>query len=337
MLGIGIIGGGRVCRAHAVAAQALASTRLVAIAEVDEERRAKAAAEYGCRGYPDYDTLLQDPEVEAVVIGLPHFLHLPAAVASLGAGRHVLIEKPMAMSVEECDAILDAARRAGATLMIGHSQHFFPANVEARRLVQEGVIGVPVMACDTWNKPFWEGVRPPWFLDDSKGGGMWSMNGSHMIDRLKFYLDSEVVSVKARVGNPIHGVSTDMGLAFLQFKNGVAAVLHHVGYQDGVHRFEAELTGTRAQLRISGDRGGSNPLLISRNGLWEEHPVVAPTLDLKAGAAAGGPFIAQMEEFAAAIREGRPPSIPGEWGREVVRVLDACVESSRTGREVCLA
>ncbi len=337
MLGIGIIGGGRVCGAHAVAARALRATHLAAVAEVDPERRVKAEQEYECRGYANYDALLQDPAVQAVVIGLPHFLHLPAAVASLRAGKHVLIEKPMAMTVDECDAILSAARTTGATLMIGHSQHFFPANQAAQKLLADGGIGRPVMATDTWNKPFWEGVRPPWFLEDSKGGGMWPMNGSHMIDRVKLLLGGEVVSVKARVGNPIHGVSTDMGLAFLQFDTGVGAVLHHVGYKDGVNRFGAEITGTEAQLRVSGDRGGGNPLLISRGGAWVELPVAALALDLKDGVTdVGGAFVAQMQEFAAAIAEQRPPSVTGEWGREVVRILTACEESSRTGRDVDL-
>jgi phthalate 4,5-cis-dihydrodiol dehydrogenase len=221
--------------------------------------------------------------------------------------------------------------------MVAHSQHFFPVNIEARRLIRAGDLGAVVMATDTWYKPFHEGVRPPWFLDASKGGGMWPMNGSHMIDRMMFLLESRVVAVKAKVGNPIWGYSaTDLGVAFLEFENGAAATLMHAGYRDGVNRFEAELTGTEAQMRCSGD-GRKDTLLRSREGQWVELPVPPLELDLRPGVELRGHiFAAEMQEFAAAIREGRPPAITAEYGREVVRVLEACEESSRAGREVRL-
>lgn len=337
MLGIGIIGGGRVSRAHGNAAEALAHTRLVGIAEVDPERRATSTAQYGCRGYASAEEMLADDSVEAVVVALPHWLHADVAVAALRAGRHVLIEKPMAMNVEECDRILAAARESGRTLMIGHSQHFFPINREAVRRIAAGDIGEPVFATDTWYKPFWEGQRPPWFLDDTKGGGMWSMNGSHMLDRLQLFLQRSVVSVNAAVGNRIFGLSTDFGVAFVRFEGGLAATIQHVGYKDGVNRFEAEITGTQAQLRINGDRSGCNPLEISRNGSWEALPVAPLELELKSGASdPPGAFAAQMQDFALAVREGRPPSVTGDWGRSVVAVLEACVQSSCDGGEVRL-
>src|SRR5262249_54060837 len=156
-----------------------------AIADVDAERLAKATERYGCPGYADYREMLQDPRVEAVVVGLPHFLHKEVTIAALNAGRHVLLEKPMAMDTAECEAMIQAARAAGKVRMVAHSQQFFPANQEMKRRLRDGAIGNLVMAADTWYKPFFErGTRPPWFLEDAKGGGMWPMNGSHMIDRL---------------------------------------------------------------------------------------------------------------------------------------------------------
>jgi predicted dehydrogenase len=338
MLGIGIIGGGRILRAHAQPAIALAETRLAGIAEIDPERLAKATETYGCRGCAEYQELLSDPDVEAVVIGLPHWLHKQATIDSLNAGKHVLLEKPMALDTAECDAIMEAARASGKTLMVAHSQHYFPVNIAARKLIREGEIGAPVMATDTWYKPFWEGgQRPPWFLDASKGGGMWPMNGSHMIDRMTFLLGREVTAVKARVGSPVFGLSaTDMGMAFLDFEDGVCATLQHLGYRDGVTRFEAEISGTEGQLRFSGDRGGGT-LYRSRGGEWVEVPYPTPELPLKPGAELPNPvFGAQMLEFARAVRENRPPAVTAEYGRQVVRVMEACEESSRTGREVRL-
>src|SRR5207302_3150931 len=130
--------------AHASAARALPETRLAAIAETDPERLAQVADRYVCKGYTDYREMLQDPEVDAVVVALPHWLHREATEDSLNAGRHVLLEKPMAMNVAECDAMISAARASGKTLMVAHSQHFFPVNVEARRILRDGGIGTPV-------------------------------------------------------------------------------------------------------------------------------------------------------------------------------------------------
>ncbi len=333
MIGIGIIGGGRICGAHARTALALAGTRLAGIAETDGERRAALAERYDCPIHASAEGLLASAEVDAVVIALPHWLHCEVALSALGAGNHVLLEKPMAMTVEECDRMIDAAQERGLTLMVGHHHHYVPVNIEARRLIETGAIGNLVLATDTWYKPFYSDPRPPWFLDATKGGGMWPMNGSHMIDRLTYFSGGRVAAVKARVGNPILGLpTTDMGVAFLQFASGLCATITHAGYRDGVQRFEAELTGTEGQLRV-----GGRQLWRSVEGAWTEVAVPAPEIAVKPGAEApSAAFGLEIQDFAAAIRDRRLPGVTGEYAREVVRVLNACEESSRTGREVRL-
>lgn len=340
MLGIGIIGGGRICAAHATSAQALVDTELVAIADVEPEKLAQQTQQFGCRGYADYRPLLEDPAVDAVVVALPHWMHREVTIAALHAGKHVFLEKPMAMTVAECDEMIAAARRSGKTLMVAHSQHFFPVNMAARKVIADGGIGNLVLATDTWYKGFWEGgKRPAWFLEDAQGGGMWSMNGSHMIDRLCFLTGDEVVAVKAKIGNPTFGLSTDMGTAMLQFKSGLHATIMHVGYREGVNRFEAEFTGTEGQLKLNGDRGGGDCYWIGRGGKWDEVAVPEPELPLKPGAQSkpssymGG----EMHDFARAIIEVRAPAVTDEYGRMIVRVMEACEESSRGGHEVRLS
>jgi predicted dehydrogenase len=333
MIGIGIIGGGRISGAHAATAQALAGTRLAGIAEVDAERRARIGERFGCPTFADAAGLLADPGVDAVVIALPHWLHCEVALQALAAGRHVLLEKPMAMTVAECDRIIVAGRAAQRVVMVGHHHHYVPVNREAQRLIRAGEIGNLVLATDTWYKPFYSDPRPPWFLDAAKGGGMWPMNGSHMIDRLTFFLGSDVVAVKACVGNPIFGhPATDMGIAFLQFASGVCATIMHAGYRDGVMRFEGEITGTEGQLRF-----GGRQLWRSRDGEWAELPVPAPEIPCRPGATApSAAFGLELADFARAICDGEPPGVTAEYGRQIVRVLTACELSSETGREVRL-
>jgi predicted dehydrogenase len=327
MIGIGIIGAGRVSGGHAQASRTLPQTRLVGVAEVDPERRAAFAARYEVPGYEQHRALLQAKDVDAVVVALPHWLHAEVACAALAAGKHVLVEKPMAMTVAECDAMLAAARSAGRKLMVGHHHHFTAVNRAAKALLDSGELGTIVMATDTWFKPFFgREKRPPWFLDAAKGGGMWPMNGSHMIDRMIFFTGSDVVAVKAMVGTYFFDQpATDAGLALLQFRSGAYATIVHAGYRDhcGVERFEAEITATQGQIRFDGRR-----LWRAQEDQYVEVEVANPT--------SLPPFAVQMAAFADAIQNDVEPPVPGEYGRQVVRVLTACEESGRTGREVRL-
>jgi predicted dehydrogenase len=115
----------------------------------------------------------------------------------------------MADTVEECDRILAAVGRSGVHLLVGHSQRYFASTVRAREIVAGGELGTPVFATDTWYKPFGVEIRLPWFLDRATGGGMWLMNGAHMIDRTCWVLDSEGESVRAWIGSPFHGLPAD--------------------------------------------------------------------------------------------------------------------------------
>jgi phthalate 4,5-cis-dihydrodiol dehydrogenase len=331
MVGVGIIGAGRICGAHALSANAVPETRLAAIADVDADRAAQAAAAWGGAAYGDYRELLADSDVDLAVIALPHHLHLEVTLAALAAGKHVLLEKPMALNTAECDAMIAAEQAAGKRLMVAHSQHYFAVNREARRLLTAGLIGRVVLATDTWYKPFWEGKRPDWFLQSQTGGGMWPMNGSHMIDRLLQFVGSRVVRVSAQVGNPVFGLSaTDTGVAFLQFENGTAATIMHCGYREGgPPRLEAELTGTEGQLRLTGDRGEANELRHGHGGTWESLPVPPLELTLRPGVEPPNPvFAAQLQDFARCVLEGRDAPISSAYGREVVRIMQACEEAA---------
>jgi predicted dehydrogenase len=335
MVRIGIIGAGRVSGAHAQAAKALLQTRLVAVAEPDEERRGRFLERWGGTGYADYRQLLDSPEVDAVVIALPHWLHGEVGRAALEAGKHVLLEKPMAMTVEECDAMIAAAGRSHRKLMVGHMHHFSPVNTTAKALLDSGELGTVVMATDTWYKPFFgREKRPPWFLDAARGGGMWPMNGSHMIDRMTFFVGSDVIAVKAMVGARFFDQPcTDCGVALLQFAGGVYATLVHAGYRDhcGVDRFEAEITATDGQIKFDGRN-----LWRSQEDRYAPVEIAAAPPPLKPGVTCPPTFALQTAAFADAILNDAEPPIPGEYGRQVVRVLNACEESGRTGREVRL-
>jgi predicted dehydrogenase len=279
---------------------------------------------------PDYHDLLARDDVQIVALTLPHFLHCPVAIEAANAGKHIIIEKPMADSVDECDRMIEAARRNGVKLFTAHTEEFMPPNVKARQLIEAGEVGRPVLATDTWYKAFGLAGRPGWFLDREKGGGMWLMNGAHMIDRLTYILNSRVAAVKAFVGTRYNDIKADdAALAFLQLENGVPCSIAHTGYRDhpgaGVEQSGGviDISCTEAMLRVLDRRQLFRSAPGERRGQWQEVPL--ERLD---------PITAELERFIECIERDMPEPVTPEHARHIVAAMTACEESSRTGHEV---
>lgn len=321
-IGAGIVGLGRTAGQVATACQVAPELRLLAVAEVDGPKGEAFAEHWGIACYPSHEQLLQRDDIALVFILLPHFLHHPVGMDALAAGKHVFIEKPMAMDAVQCTELIEAARAGGLRIDVGHHYHFTAQTQAARRLLHSGELGIPVMAMDVWHKPFFGELRPPWFLDGNKGGGAWPMNASHMIDRLMWSTGRSVTSVLAQVGSPIFGLSaTDSGIAHLRFEDGFSATICHGAFKSGVPRFETEFVCTEAMLRVT-----ASEVSIGRDGEFRPMPLE--------------PVNAQHEQIAAcgrALAAGHEMPVPGEYGREVVAVLQATEESARRGCEVQVA
>ena len=303
----------RQCRRHG----------FVAIAEPDAQRREQFTRKHPCTGYAGHDDLLADPQVDIVMIGLPHFLHTEITLAACAARKHIFLEKPMAMTVADCDAIIAAAEEAGVKLLVAHTEHFVPAGLAAKRLIQDERLGKVVFATDTWYRTFDLPNRPPWFLNRAEGGGgMWYMNGVHMLDRLTWLIGSPITAVRAWVSNPMVGQNTDdTGLAWLDFANGTHATLHHTGYpQEGPERNEVEIVGTQASVRVA---TRDDRLWLSHGTQYVEQPVSGTDS-----------FTLELAGLVHAIETDTTPPVDGLWGRYIVAVALACEESSRTGEVV---
>ena len=229
----------------------------------------------------------------------------------------------MAMTVADCDEIMAAADKAGVKLLVAHTEHFVPAGLAAKRLIQDGRLGKVVFATDTWYRTFDLPNRPPWFLNRAEGGGgMWYMNGVHMLDRLTWLIGSPITAVRAWVSNPMVGQNTDdTGLAWLDFANGTHATLHHTGYpQEGPERNEVEIVGTRASLRAA---TRDDRLWLSNGTQYVEQPVSGTDS-----------FTLELAGLVYAIATGSIAPVDGYWGRYIVAVALACEESSHTGEVV---
>src|SRR5690242_12339748 len=273
-LGVAIFGAGRAGHGHARAVSATSGARLVAVFDADADRANAFAETHGCEPFTDSDSLLARDDVALVMVALPNFLHERATIDAASARKHVFLEKPMADTLEECDRMLSAVERAGVHLLVAHSQRYFASTIRAREILQSGDVGEPVFATDTWYKNFGVEFRLPWFLDRATGGGMWLMNGAHMIDRTCWVLDTEVESVRAWIGSPFHNLSADdANMAFLQLRNGKHATIVHAGYKTrGVDKCEVEVSCTNGMLRFD---SYSNQVAVDKDGAYAPIEVVA--------------------------------------------------------------
>jgi predicted dehydrogenase len=282
----------------------------------------------------DYKEVLKRPDIDIAVLTLPHWLHHRAAIDCLNAGKHVFVEKPMALNTKECDEMIAAANKSGRLLLVAHTQRYFPPVKKMKEIVDSKELGEVVMVHDVWHKVLAPETRPKWMLDQTKGGGMGQMDGSHMIDRLLWILGPDVYAVSGRVGNFTHPQipADDAAMCFLRWKHGPVATISRIAFDHGkgYTEYGADyfFTKGQAKFRIAYGRGPSQKsgVWIAKDDEWIEVPI-KPTDSL----------VDEFKDFVKAIEtKAKQPPIPMSHGRQVIEVLEATEESSRTGREVIL-
>ncbi|MCC6178032.1 MAG: Gfo/Idh/MocA family oxidoreductase [Chloroflexi bacterium] len=319
--GVGIIGAGAFGAEHARALAEVSGLRLVAASARTPSRLGRFVAEHGGRGYPDYRDLLADPAVDVVCIALPHNDHVTATVAALQAGKAVMLEKPMAPTREDCDVIVRAVAETGQPLMVAHPYRFMSAYCEARRLIDEGAIGRPVVGSTAMVKDWTYEQREPWHL--ANGGGMWLTNGCHLVDRLCYLLGGLPRDVRAMVGTYFHPQEADdVGVGLLSFDNGAIGTIRAIGYRVGADDHATEIQGDAGALRVSHRDG----VFLGKRGVWE--PVFAGPSPLRSA------LQGEWEALLAHVRGEGPSPVTAEYGRAIVTAVLAGVESSATGQVV---
>jgi len=231
-IGLGVIGLGR---ALVLSLPALASNprfRLVAATDPRMEAVSRFADEFGARAHANLAALIGDPGVDAVYIASPHKFHADQAIAALDAGKHVLVEKPMAIELADCDTMAEAARRAGRVLMVGPSHGFDGPVLRAADLIASDRFGAPRMITALNYTDFLYRPRRPEELDTSAGGGVVFSQAAHQIDIVRrLACGREALSVRAATGEwdaarPSEGAYN----ALITFERGLSASLVYSGY-----------------------------------------------------------------------------------------------------------
>src|SRR5262245_55021694 len=230
-LRVGVIGLGRGFVLMAPTFRADSRWRLVAAADPRAEARARFAAEFGGRTYADGEALCADPDVDVVYVASPHQHHAAHAIVAARAGKHALVEKPMALDVADCAAMIAAARAAGTALVVGPSHGFDAPVARAAELIATGRFGPVRMVTALDYTDFLYRPRRPEELDPALGGGVVLGQAAHQVDVVRRLVGAPVVRVRAHVGawDPARVVAGAY-TALLTFEGGAVASLAYCGY-----------------------------------------------------------------------------------------------------------
>jgi predicted dehydrogenase len=352
---VGLVGCGKVGTIHAAALKSLPEAEFVAACDASRERVEAFAAKYGVMPFADVSTMLRDGGVEAVIVGTPHPLHAGPTVRAAEAGVHVLVEKPVAASLADCDAMLAAARKSGVTLGVISQRRFFEPVQRIRAAIDAGKIGTPALAVFvmySWRDPSYYTSDPWRGRWDTEGGGVLVNQSPHPLDILLWMMGpaAEVSGCWANLNHPTVEVD-DTAVATIRFKSGgLGSVVASVSQKPGLYS-RIHIHGTNgASVGVETDRGPTFIAGVSKiaepplNDIWtvpgEEELLArfqAEDRERFARIDATVHYHAvQIADFLRAIREGRSPLVTGDDGRAVVELITAIYTSSREGRAVRL-
>ena len=347
---VGIVGCGRISDLHEMGYRGRDDARIVAVCDAKRKRAQEKARAWGIESdkvYTDYEKLLADPEIDLVELLVPHHLHAGMTVAACRAGKHVSVQKPMALSVAEADQMIQAAERAGVVLRVYENFVFYEPHVRAKEMIEAGEIGEPQMirlhvntgTADTgWKVPLsaWA-----WRFDEQRcGGGPLIFDHGYHLFSLARYLMGEVERVTAWIDEspvvPTKTLDAPATIMF-QFKSprryGVLDFAHTPNMQ-----IESLYYADDDRVEVIGDRGilfinrctartvDLPELMMFRDGKTTPIPVE--------GVEWHDSFIACTRHLITVLRDGGQPVLDGPSGRAVLQFTLAALVSAREGREV---
>jgi len=344
-IGFGIVGAGMISRFHAKALADVRGGTLVACADTAPGRAAALAKEFNCKGYDNVQAMLDDPAVEAVTIGTPSGAHMEPAVAAAKAGKHVIVEKPLEITLKKCDAIINACDKAGVKLAAIFPSRFHESSKLMKQAVEAGRFGRLTLG-DAYVKWF----RTQQYYDSGAWRGTWALDGGgalmnqaiHTVDLLA-WLMGPVVEVQAYTATLAHEriEVEDVAVATLRFANGALGVLEAT---------TAAFPGYLKRIELHGSEGSA---VLEEEDLkhWDfakKQRSDAAVLRQMAGRTKTGGGAAdpsaighhghtmQIQDFIDAIRKDRAPAVDGPQGRTSVEIILAIYKSAQSGKKVAL-
>ena len=341
MFGIGIIGCGKIAQVRHIPEYAQhKDAKLVGFYDINQERAAALAEKYGGTAYATVEDLLANPEIDAVSVCAANFAHAELTIAALNAGKHVLCEKPMAITLAECEAMVEAAKKNGKLLMIGHNQRLAKAHAMARKLIVDGLIGDIVTFRTTFGHggPETWSVDPglnTWFFDKTRAAmGAMADLGIHKTDLIQFLTGQQVIRTTARVttldkkdasGNLIS--VDDNAVCIYEMSGGAFGTMTASWTYYGAEDNSTVLYGTKGIMRIYDDPAISIKVILADGGKISYDVEAIQTNDnqTKSGV---------IDLWMESLVNHKTPEISGESALAAMRAVFASIQSSETGMAV---
>ena len=340
-VGVGLIGTGFISAIHAESLARVAGARVVAVASPTADHAAQFAARFSIpTHFSDYRQMLERDDVELVLIGAPNDLHAQITIDAAASGKHVVVEKPMALNLAEADRMIGACRSAGVKLMYAEELCFAPKYVRLKALVDSGALGTPTLIKQSEKH---DGPHAPHFWDvDRSGGGVTMDMGCHAIEFFRWMLGgASVRSVYAQMSTSVHAAKTrgdDNAILIFELDGGVTAMAEESWTKPGGMDDRAEVYGSEGVAYANLLQGNS---ILAYSARGYDYAVE------KAGSTRGWSFTIyeelwnygfpqELEHIVDCVANDQQPLVSGEDGRAVLEALFAAYASAGSGRKVTL-
>lgn len=329
---IGLLGGGNITETHARAARAIAGVEIAAICGVNSEKVHRLCLEHGGTPYLDFNAFLMHRPMDLVIIGSPSCLHATQGIAAAKRGLHVLTEKPIDISTQRADALIEATKQAGVKLGVIFQDRMKPHIRQLKDWIQRGLLGKPLLvdarvkwyrSPEYYSKSRWRGTLT---LD---GGGALINQGVHTVDLLLWLL-GDVVSVRARAATKLHAIEAeDTAMAVFEFANGTLGTLFATTAAYPGYPRRVEISGSEGTVILEHDRIVATDL---RNAPAEATEFALRDENQSASSAVVSDFRghqAVIEDFLHAIRHNTTPACDGSEGRRSLALIEAIYHAAR--------
>lgn len=329
---VAVIGVGSMGRNHARVYHELEGAQLIAVVDADQARAEEVGRAFAVPAYRDYQQMLEQQRPEAVSVAVPTALHETVSLAALEAGAHILIEKPIAATVEQGERLIRRARELNRKLMVGHVVRFNPAIQQLKRRLEAGELGRIFQVVCRRVGPFPTRIRDVGVVVDL---------ATHDLDLMRYLLGADPLRVYAETEHRIHTELEDLVLALLRFPDGIAGALE-VNWLTPTKVREVLVLGEKGMFRVD---DLSQDLYFYENALSPQNLWLA--LQTLKGVGEGSmtrfalqryePLKAELSVFIQAIQQDTPVPVGGEDGLASLRLALALVESGRTHRVISLS
>jgi UDP-N-acetyl-2-amino-2-deoxyglucuronate dehydrogenase len=348
-----LIGCGKVGQIHAAALASLPESQFVAVCDRDPKRAADFAQRYGVQAFTDVTTMIRDAGAQAAIICTPHPQHAEPVIRAAEAGVHSLVEKPLAASLDDCDAMLAASAKAKTILAVISQRRLYEPVRRMKSAIDSGKIGRPVLGVFTmysWRDPSYYQSDPWRGKWSTEGGGVLVNQSPHQLDLLQWFMGEidEIGGYWANLNHPTVEVD-DTAVAMIRFKNGgLGSIVTSLAQKPGIYTRVHIHGANGASVGVETDRGATFIAGVSSiaepplNDLWtipgEEHLLAsfqAEDRDFFSRSNATNHYHAlQIQDFLQAILQNRPPLVTGEEGRIVVEMFTAIYRSQLERRPI---